>query len=257
MLLDYSFGETVLYGSETDDLWCAGCPFGKLHSPAPFDPEQLVLLQYRPGELRSAPAETLLIREDEPESQVLVLVTGWAARSKLMPDGREIILQLHLPGDLIGYTPALIGEPPHFSLYALTPITYQLLDRKRVAAVFDTAPALARQLMLRLAHRQRIVEYWLMNLARRRVDQRLAWVLLVLFTHLRRLGLVKDGAFRFPLSQQQVADVVGAHVIHVNRVLGQFRQHGLVRMQNRQLHIDNLDGLRQAACACGTVASRD
>jgi CRP-like cAMP-binding protein len=224
-------------------------------SPTPLDPEQLALLQYRPGELRSAPPETLLIREGETDSQVVTLVTGWAARSKVLPDGREIILQLHLPGDIIGYTPALVGDAPHFSVQALTPITYHVLDRKRVATVFDTAPALARELMLRLAHRQRVVEYWLMNLARRRVDQRLAWILLVLHAHLRRLGLVKDGAFRFPLSQQQIADVVGAHVIHVNRVLGQFRQDGLVRMQNRQLHIDDLDGLRRAACACATVAA--
>ena len=89
-------------GNESREVFCAGCPIRNFSSPDPLYPEQLALLQHRPGELRSTPADTLLVREGEPDSPVLVLVTGWAARSKLMPDGRELILQLHIPGDIIG-----------------------------------------------------------------------------------------------------------------------------------------------------------
>jgi CRP-like cAMP-binding protein len=192
----------------------------------------------------------LLIREGEPESPVFVLATGWASRSKLMPDGRELILQLHLPGDIIGYTPALLHGRPHFSVQALTTVTYYPLDRERVAGLFATAPALARKLLLRLSRRQRTVEYWLLNLGRRRVEERLAWFLLDLFARLRRLGLVRDNTFRLPLSQRQIADAIGAHVVHLNRVLRQFREAGLVSMRGREVRLDDPVRFRRVGCFC-------
>jgi CRP-like cAMP-binding protein len=233
-----------------DEPWCGDCPF---RDPLPSDAitkSDLVLIEKRPAELKTAPAGTLLIREHEQLSSMYLLTSGWAQRFIPLPDGQQVILQLFFPGDIIGYGAALLRIPPHYSAAALTAVTYHLIDPERVAAVFTTAPALARKFMIRLVRRQRVIDYRLLNLARRKVDERLATLLLYVFARQRRLGLLRDHAFNLPLSQHQIGDIVGANAIHVNRMLRQLRENGLVTLQRGEARIHDLAGLRRLGCFC-------
>jgi CRP/FNR family transcriptional regulator len=151
--------------------------------------------------------------------------------------------------------PRLLGEPSHYAAEALTSITYRVLDRKRVAALFTTSPELARKLMVRLVRRSRTVDYKLLNLARRSVEERVAALVLHFFARLHRLELVSDDMFDLPLSQQQIGDIVGAHPIHINRVLRRLSNAGLFNIQNRQVRIHDPSGLRDLACFCTTPRS--
>ena len=235
---------------------CADCPIDYQNPSDAFGPGEVALLQAKPGAPRPAPRGAFLIQEGDPTSSVVVLTTGWAVRTRLMPDGRELIFQVHLPGDIIGYGPALLGLPSNFSVRALTPITCHSIDRARVAALSITAPALAQKLMLRLARRHRIFEHWFLHIGGRQVEERLAWFLLDLYARLRQLGLVEGNTFRLPLSQQQIADAVGATVVHVNRVLRRLREAGLVTLRDRQVCLDDPVGLRRIACLCDAPRGR-
>jgi CRP-like cAMP-binding protein len=234
-----------------DEPWCADCPMYDQTFSDAFGPGELALLQVRPAAPRSAPPGTLLIHEGDPASSVFVLAAGWAARARLMPDGRELVFQLHLPGDIIGYGPALLGLPSNFSVRALTPISYHVVDRACLATLSTTAPALAQKLMLRVCRRQRIFEHWFLHVGGRQVEERLAWFLLDLFVRLRLLRLVQGNTFRLPLSQQQIANAIGATVVHVNRVLRRLREAGLATVRNREVCLDDPVGLRRIACLCG------
>jgi CRP/FNR family transcriptional regulator len=233
-----------------DEPWCGHCPFREVRTIEPFTEAELELVEAKPSEVRTSPAGAMLIVEDKLPSYVYLLTTGWAQRYILLPNGQQVIVQLYFPGDVIGYDAALLAVRPHYSVTALTAVTCRVLDRKRLAEAFTTTPEVARKLSLRIANRDRLLDYRLLNLSRHRVDRRLATTLLYIFARLRRLGLLKDGAFSLPLSQQQIADIVGAHVIHINRVLRQLRETGLVTVQKGEVRIHDLDGLRRFGCFC-------
>lgn len=238
-----------------DEPWCGTCPLRQLPSVDPVTKAELGDLQIGGSGPRSAPVGTQLIREGDLESQVYFLFTGWVARSHRLPDGRQLIIQLHLPGDIIGYGSALLGLPAHYSTEALTAISYEVIDREHFVTVFARAPDLARKLALRMARRIRADDYRLLSLGKRKVEERIASLLLSLYAHLSQLQLVKDQTFHFPLSQQHIADVVGTHPVHVNRVLRRLRDIGLVTVHARTVRIHDLDRLRRFGCYCDDLGA--
>jgi CRP-like cAMP-binding protein len=230
--------------------WCMQCP---LRMPSPLDEfgeAELCPLEAVPGEIRFAPAGTLLIRDNEPVQAVYVLVTGWAQRYLSLPNGDQIIVQLCFPSDHIGYHAAFLGTSAHYSAAALTAITYRMLDLDRVASVFHSMPEVARKFALRLMRRERIADFRLLNLARRKADERLALLLVYAFARQHQLGLAKDHTFNLPLSQEQIGDLIGVHAIHVNRMMRNLRVRGLVTMHKKEVQILDIRALRRFACFC-------
>jgi CRP-like cAMP-binding protein len=195
-------------------------------------------------------AGSFLIRGGEPLSGVYLLCSGWAQRFLLLPNGDQVIVQLHLAGDLVGVGSALLGTAAHYNVAALTPVTVRVLDPERVSSIFSTSPELGRKLAATLARRERVVDFRLLNLGRRRTDERVAALILYIYARQQRLGLAHDHSFLLPLSQEQIGDIVGAHAIHINRVLRSLREAGLVTVQNREVRIGDLDRLRRFGCFC-------
>ena len=57
----------------------------------------------------------------------------------------------------------------------------------------------------------------------------------------------QDDAFAFPLRQQHIADATGLTPVHVSRVIGKFRQAGLMEIKGRSLRILDIAELRRIA----------
>jgi CRP-like cAMP-binding protein len=236
--------------SDNTDPWCRDCPFRDMLPAETFGKTELPLIEKQPAELKTAPAGKILIHAREKLTSIYLLESGWAQRVIVLPDGGQVILQLHFPGDVIGYGPAFLSTAPHYSATALTQVTYRLIDPARIVAAFDSTPELARKLIDRLLRRQRVMDFRLLNLARRKVDERLAALLLFAFARQRRLGLLRDHAFTLPLSQQQMGDIVGANPVHINRTLRRLRDRGMVSIRKGEARIHDLDGLRRFGCSC-------
>lgn len=135
-------------------------------------------------------------------------------------------------------------------MLALTAVSYRVLDPERVVALFTTAPEVARKLTLHLARRDRTVDYRLLNLGWRTAEEQFAAMLLSSYARLRRLGLVTDHAFSLPLSQPKIANFLGVHVTHINRIIRRLREAGLATVRNGEVRIDDLRGLIRLGCFC-------
>ena len=59
--------------------------------------------------------------------------------------------------------------------------------------------------------------------------------------------MVRGQAFEFPLRQHQIADATGLILVHINRVLVDFRRKGLIELDGRRLTILNADELYRIA----------
>jgi CRP-like cAMP-binding protein len=82
---------------------------------------------------------------------------------------------------------------------------------------------------------------------RRSAPERVAHFLLELLTRLQQLGLAEGETYRFPLTQEIIADALGLSVPYVNRILHQLRNEGLVKIKNQRIYIQNIEELTALA----------
>ena len=91
-----------------------------------------------------------------------------------------------------------------------------------------------------------VVEH-LVNIGRRSALVRTAHLLLELGLRLQLVGLGSEGGFACPLNQYLLADALGLTAIHMNRVLRQLRERGLVTFREGRVEFHDLAGLRNLA----------
>ncbi|MDN3720500.1 Crp/Fnr family transcriptional regulator [Roseibium salinum] len=87
-----------------------------------------------------------------------------------------------------------------------------------------------------------VVEH-LVGLGRRDADARMAHFLLELGSRLALVGMGGRAGYDCPLTQYHLADALGLSAVHVNRVLRQLRERGLVTFRNGRVTFDDYAAL--------------
>jgi CRP-like cAMP-binding protein len=154
--------------------------------------------------------------------------------------GRQATVQYMRPGDVWGLVRVLNEKPvfeQHAQYQALAPSRVMSISREKFIRALETRPAvgvsLARELARLLVIRTRIFEASVFAVTSTRVAQ-----------HIAQLAIDnEDGIPTVWLSQQEIADAVGTVREVVTRIIGQFREQGIVRYTGRRLEILDVDAL--------------
>jgi CRP-like cAMP-binding protein len=150
--------------------------------------------------------------EGRPMASPLLIVTGWAARVRLLPDGRRQFLNFLLPGDVIGLT--RYARPLATStVIALSDVTICTPPALGMFPSLDEAYSIGEALD------QAYLLAQITRLGRLNAHDRLIDLMLELHERLARSGLVRNGSFGVPLTQEIIADALGLTAVHVNRTL--------------------------------------
>jgi CRP-like cAMP-binding protein len=112
---------------------------------------------------------------------------------------------------------------------------------------FATAPRLATAVLWAASRDEAMVVEHLVNIGRRSAEERMAHFLLELGSRLQLIGVGDAAGYDCPLTQYHLADALGLSAVHVNRVLRQLREDGLMNFHKKCVVFDDLDGLRQLA----------
>lgn len=155
------------------------------------------------------------------------IVEGWACRYEILRDGRRQIAALYLPGEYCEPHWLLSGraELPVMALTRLNakPMLLSDIHRFRDEGVKDVLGA-----MVKTFQRQ---TQWIICLGRKTATERVE----ELFADLRdRLGS-DDDTIEIPLTQREIADIVGLTPVHVNRVLHRLAEEKRVFQRGRML----------------------
>lgn len=184
--------------------------------------------------------------QGDPALEVYFLVEGWVASCIDSAAGNRQIVKVHLPGDMMG-TPSLALAQAAETLCALTRVTVDVIPTDKLGELFLTSPRLAGVMFLN-AQQERI---WLMDrlmsVGRTSAAQRLAAFLISLFERLRSIDDEASTRFQLPLSQGEVANVLGITPVHANRTFAQLERNGLISRTGRWLTLKDVDGLRDLA----------
>jgi CRP-like cAMP-binding protein len=176
------------------------------------------------GPIERYPAGAVL-SSISPTPRLKWMLSGWVCEMRVLPDGRRQIFSFSIPGDVVLSRPVNASSP--CSVVALTAVecvdVVQTLARAKDSDRAELWRAM--YLALTVAEERRYEE--IIRLGRRSAVQRLADLLIELHDRLDRVGLVQNGSFSLPITQEHIADVLGLSVVHVNRSLKTLRLKNL------------------------------
>ncbi len=225
---------------------CTLCPLRRQRGFKPIDHAALAVLdELKVGEA-VVPAGGAILSEGETSCRLYTVLSGWAFRHKSLPDGRRQIMNILLPGDLVGLQGELMAAPVH-GVEAITEVRLCAFARSSLWDIFRAHPELGYDLTWLAAHEERLLDEALLSVGRRNAIERIAMVLVHLYRRAAAVGLAQDGTVPFPLTQTHLADLMGLSPVHVNRTIQALRKRQLIRLHDGRLAIGDLAALRRVA----------
>lgn len=178
--------------------------------------------------------------------QLYFIRDGWAASYMMLPDGRRQITHFLLPGDVVGFLDLLDGRQ-QFSVSALERVRVFAVPASRIRSTIELHPRLALALQWVSVDGMVDLRRQVVRLGRQCAYSRIAHLIVELFERHKFLGLASGTGFRWPITQETLADALGLTTVHVNRTLRRIEEDGLVARRGDRLIIRDLERLAEAA----------
>jgi len=187
----------------------------------------------------------LVVAGDEYHNLCFVK-NGYAIRYKLLRSGKRQILNVILPGDVIGF-PVSFFDRSIYSIVAVSDLTYNVCPLESYARLCHEQPRFGLALSWLAAHEAAIYAEHIVDLGRRTPLERLAHFLLEIHARLLAVGRAEKTGFELPFSQEVMADVLGLSVPHLNRVMQQLRAEQLITSRGRHVELTDMASLQTLA----------
>jgi CRP-like cAMP-binding protein len=182
----------------------------------PLEPKDRTTLHNAIATARTVPVRRELLSERRPIPGPMLIVSGWAARVRILMDGRRQFLSFLLPGDLIGIC-------HHRQPLAVSTVT-TLTDVSVCPLPAGVSPRLDEAYRISEALEDAYLLCQITRLGRLNAEERIGDLLLELHERLTLAGLAQGGSFDVPLTQEMLADATGLTAVHVNRMLQSLRR---------------------------------
>lgn len=184
-----------------------------------------------------------LARAGECQRQIYRLEEGWACRFRLMRDGRRQIVGLFLPGELCE-PQWLLSPQADLPVVALTAVRTRAIPLPQSEPPRrDWSQPIVESVLVSINRQAE----WIVSLGRRSATERLCALIHDIFGRLRANGRIIDDHCALPLTQYDLADIVGLTPVHVNRVLKTLRTRGVIDLRRNALRVPDPAALLKLA----------
>jgi CRP/FNR family cyclic AMP-dependent transcriptional regulator len=184
--------------------------------------------------------------QGEPGDRLYIIISGKVKIGHRSPDGQESLLTILGPSDMFGEMSLFDPGPRTASATTITEVRAVSMDRDALRTWIADRPEIAEQLLRVLARRLRRTNNNLADLIFTDVPGRVAKQLLALA---QRFGTQEDGTLRVThdLTQEEIAQLVGASRETVNKALAEFAQRGWIRVDGKTVWICDSERLARRA----------
>jgi CRP/FNR family transcriptional regulator, cyclic AMP receptor protein len=197
------------------------------------------------GQLAGAADERILRRgdvlfsEDDQPTELFVVIDGRIAMVNRSIDGRESVVALMERGDLFGEMPLFDGQNRSTDARALDSSRVIAIPYAPLRALYENHPEQLWQVVQLLASRLRVMDGVLADSVFLDVTGR---------TAKRLLELAGDNdEFSLPVTQEELAGMVGASRERVNKAIASFIRLGWLEQRERRYRIVKRDQLELRA----------
>jgi len=195
------------------------------------------------GAKRTYRRGTFLMTEGESSDHVILLLAGRAKCSSYTADGKEVVLAVRGPGDLLGELSAIDGAERSTTVSALEPIEALIVPSERFTNFLADHGRLAILLLQMMSRKLRDADRKRVEFGAYDTPGRVARRLLELVD---RYG-ESDGAnvrISLSLTQDELAGWTGSSREAVSKALREFRDRGWITTGRRSIIVQDVDALR-------------
>ena len=184
--------------------------------------------------------------ENEESSSFYVIISGKVKIGRCSPDRREKLLAIMGPSDMFGELSIIDPSPRGSTATAITDVYAMSADPHTLRAWIREDPQFVDRLLRVLAKRLRHTNSYLADLISTDGPGRVAKQLLRLA---QQFGVHEDGALRVThdLTQNEIAQLVGASRETVNKTLADFVGRGWIRVDGKSVVITEPERLARRA----------
>jgi CRP/FNR family transcriptional regulator, cyclic AMP receptor protein len=210
-----------------------------------LDDEAAASLRSQLSETRLRRGETLF-REGDSGDRLYVVLEGKIKLGRSSPDGRENLMAVLGPGQMFGELSLFDPGPRSLTATAVTDVTMKTLGHDELTGWLTGYPDVARGLLGQLAARLRRTNDVVADLVFSDVPGRVAKALLDLAS---RFGRKADDGLHVhhDLTQEELAQLVGASRETVNKALADFANRGWLRLEPRSVVLVDVERLQRRA----------
>jgi len=209
-----------------------------------LSPDDVALLRSMPLRIVTFGKGEEIIAQDSEVSESCLMMTGWTGRAVYLESGKRQITALHIAGDFVDLHGFTLKYMDH-SVVALTATQVAFVRHEELKRITQVSPHLTRLLWLLTTIDGAVQRTTIASLGRRPALERLGHLLCELDCRLAVVGLADEHRFDIPLVQEELADILGLSVVHMNRTIQELRKGGLVAWQGSKVVIPDFSKLAQ------------
>lgn len=173
-----------------------------------------------------------LFTEGDSPSMIFFIKSGNVKTFKSHPDGKELITNLYKSGDFFGFEPLLENSPYQDTAVALEDSEAVLIPKRDFLILLNSQADVSASFISLLCRKVSAKESQLVNLAYNSVRQRTAEALL-------KVSELSEGKEKISISREDLAKIVGTASESVIRVLSDFKDEGLIEIENGKIKVLN------------------
>ena len=191
-----------------------------------------------------APQRSKLAHREEiagSTGTMAVVASGWIFRYRTLLDGRRVVFNFHLPGDLINLSPMYPGLA--YNTAAWGPAELVLISHTDFRELCEVSPPLVSAIAAGERLDALLLANQVLRLGRLTAYERLVHFLLEHWERSKLVGLTDNRHFHMPLTQDVLGDALGLTNFHVSRTLTRLRADKLVQVDHDRIELNEIDHL--------------
>jgi CRP-like cAMP-binding protein len=217
----------------------------RLQAVAGLSEQDQAKLARMPYKLKTLNDGEYLVREGDSPTNSIVVVSGFVSRQRVI-SARNQISSFYIAGDMPDLHTLHLPVMDH-ELCSVGSSTVASVSHAHLRELMSGSPGLTHAFWRETLIHAAIYREWIENLGARQALGRIAHLLCELAVRLELVGLLDNGSFHLPFTQQDVADACGLSIVHVNRTLQELRREGLIEWHNHTVQLLDRARLEDAA----------
>ena len=220
---------------------CMKCPLLDSRGLRPLEKAQRAYMQTVKQKERRYERGDTVFAEGEEAGHLFTVLEGVMIRYHSLEDGRRQIVNFMFPGDLLGLQ-AAFDEPAAHSVEALIPARLCVFKRSDFVHLIKENPELGYDVTWLGAKEETALEAHIVSLGQRTAKERLVFLAVWLLDRAIATGLAHDNnVLDIPVTQTQIADMLGLSLVHTNRTIRALDREGLVQWGPRELCVPDME----------------
>ena len=185
-----------------------------------------------------------IFEEGDIVNGVYCVASGACKLSKLSANGKDQIIKLVKPGELLGQRSMISDEPANLSAVALEDMEVCFIPKSEVLHMFDNNNKFSMNMMKTICGDLKEASEHMVSISQKTVKERLAETLIYLEENFKKN---EDGSLHIQLSREELAGMIGTATESCIRLLSDFNKNGLIRLIGKKIVIKDIAKLKKIA----------